>query len=1193
MLLSKLQILGFKSFPQKTELHFDRGITAIVGPNGCGKTNLLDSIRWVLGEQRTTLLRSSKMEDVIFNGTKDLKPLGMAEVTLVINNQQGVLPIDYNQVTVTRRLFRSGESEYLLNKTPCRLKDITELFLDTGVGIHAYSVIQQEMVEAILSDKAEERRFLFEEAAGITKYKLRKKEAERKLEHTENDLLRLGDILSEVEKQVNSLRRQKGKAERYKRLSEEIRDLEVRLARGEFRSLKAREKDLQEKVGAYTDRSERAAADLDREEAQTENLKLQLLETEKELVEIQKTVNQLSERNFQIEREMSVSRERRSNLERLIARNEEELVNLKSRRSSVEDERDRKKRQLDQLTSEIESKNQECQAEEEGLLSSDDQLQLIKARLQELSQQWQRVNDLLNRGGSEREGNRAHIEELTKRQNALTGETQALEDKISGLSQTLEELNAEHQENLKLRQASTEQTQAVKEKIEQCKKNLTQLAADETGLRSLLEGDKAGLHMLEQISEHYEGYGKGERWVLSARERLPGIIDTVANVITTRDEYVRGIESALGEAVQFIVCQDTESARNAIAHLKDEKAGRATFLPLDRANALEVKSHQTNLRSYPGVIGKASDLVQCDPRFTKVVEVLLGTVILVETLDEALSLSSGLEPGFDLVTLDGELVRAQTALSGGSAREISLLGRELEIQKLNDRIDRQNQELQRVLAERNQKQAEERSLQDELTRVSAENEQMSQRIQQSEIRLKTLEFERGSLETRKVELQALAQETAGAMQQLRRKSDEQSHELKELTEKKQSLTSAVDEQKEILRQAEAGHTETFKRSNQLRIELVSLQGKQEQVKSDLIRLSELIQEIESTQESKVGGSRDSRSEIERLAQIDAEKQGELTQAFGEIEGHKARLTAKTEEHAGLQAELDVKEKNLKASRQAKDRLLDELHQLKMEQVELFSKSKSIWDRISEEYQVNLEDAAQGEEPAAGEIEKSPEALSEAKEKLKALGAVNLLALEEYESSKQRLDFLQNQVKDLTEAKETLTSTITKINQTARDLFTETFEKTRLNFQKVFEELFEGGETELRLEESGDPLESPIRISARPYGKRLLSISQLSGGEKALTAIALLFAIYLVKPSPFCIFDEVDAPLDDANINRFLKLIKHFSSHTQFIVITHNKLTMEAADVLYGVTMEQPGVSKIVSVRFDKHELVTEASPDTA
>lgn len=1191
MFLTKLQILGFKSFPQKTELHFDPGMTAIVGPNGCGKTNLLDAIRWVLGEQRTSLLRSSKMEDVIFNGTKDLKPLGMSEVTLIIENNQGILPIDYNQVTVTRRLFRSGESEYLLNKNPCRLKDITELFLDTGVGIHAYSVIQPEMVEAILSDKAEERRFLFEEAAGITKYKLRKREAERKLEHTENDLLRLRDILSEVEKQVNSLRRQKGKAERYKRLTEEIRDLEIGLSRNEFGILKTKEKELEEKLKASADRSQQAATGLDREEAEVENLRLRLLETEKELASIQKTISQLSEGAFQIERDISINRERKSNLEKLIRRNQQESGNLRSRSSSVADEREQKKEQLKLLAEEIDSKTKECEAEEETLLGGDQKLQQLKDELQKLTQEWQEVNDSLNRRGSEKDNVNAQMEELGKQQNAFIEEIQELDREMDTLSQKLDRLISEDRTRRELRESKTEQAQVLTDDVQKNKKDLSGLAAEEARLGSVLEGDKATLHMLQQISEHYEGYGKGEKWVLSAKERFPGIIDTVANLITTRGDYLRAIESALGEAVGFIVCENTESARNIIQRLKEEKAGRATFLPMDRINALDTGSSGADFSVHPGVIGRASDLVQCDQDFTKVADILLGSVILVETLGEALNLSPHIGSGWDLVTLEGEVVKTQAALSGGSAREVSLLGRELEIQKLREKVQQQSQRLQQVMAERGEKLVLEESLQGNLSQVSAEIEQINQQIQQSEIEVKTLEFERGSLNKRKSELQGLVRKMTQSTEELSRKSQEQKRQLRELTERKEKLTLSMDERKRALEKTEAAHTETFKKANQLKIELVSLQGKDEQVKSDVARLSELIQEMEQIQADKTRESEESRSEIEKITRVTAEKEEELKQVFLKIEQDKANLASKTEEQVRWQEDLDLKEKNLKGSRQAKERVQDEMHQLKMQQVELSSQARSIRDRISEEYQVNLDEAAPTEELAAEDTDRYREKLRQTKERLKSVGAVNLLALEEYQSSKQRLDFLQNQVKDLTEAKETLASTIIKINNTARSLFSETFEKTRDNFQKVFEELFDGGETDLRLEESSDPLESPILISARPYGKRLLSISQLSGGEKALTAIALLFAIYLIKPSPFCILDEVDAPLDDANISRFLRLIKHFSSNTQFIVITHNKLTMEAADVLYGVTMEQPGVSKIVSVRFDKHELVTESSSD--
>lgn len=1184
--LSKLQILGFKSFPQKTELHFDQGITAIVGPNGCGKTNLLDGIRWVLGEQRTSLLRSSKMEEVIFSGTKDLKPLGMAEVTLVIENNQGILPIDYDQVTVTRRLFRSGESEYLLNKTPCRLKDITELFSDTGVGIHAYSVIQPEMVEAILSDKAEERRFLFEEAAGITKYKLRKKETERKLEHTENDLLRLGDILSEVEKQTNSLRRQKGKAERYKKLTEQIGDLEIKLSQNEFQILKSQEKELEEKLKISVDQSHKTSSDLDKEEAEVESLKLKLLEIEKESASLQRRVSELSERSFQIEREISVNRERKANLEKLIDKNNQELENLKVRSSSVISQKEEKAEKLSQLIVEISSKKKACETEEGVLLTNDDKLRQMKEKLEKLTSDWQELNDNLNRLRSEKENTKTQMEELKQRESIFTQEMQSIQGKTDDLSEKLKNLTSVDEERKKLLVNKIEKAKFLKERFEHNQSDLAQLGSEEGRIRSLLQGEKAKLEMLRQISEHYEGYGEGEKSVLSAKEKLPGIIDTVANFITTKVKYLKAIESALGSSLQFIVCQNEKSALDAIQYLKSEEKGRATLLPLDRINDIKIDSPRIDLKDYPEAMGWASDLVECEQNFKKIADLLLANVILVETLNEALRLSSRIEPGFHLVTLEGEIIRTEGSLSGGSPKKISLLGRELEIQRLEEQISQLAQRLDQVEIEKKEKETAGEKLQKTLSGISVETEEFNQQIQQSEIELKTLEFEKESLGKRHSELKTFTQEIAEKIDKLNQGVETQNQSIAEHQDQKENLSSLIEEEKQKLAKTEANHTVTFKKVNQLKIELVSLQGKEEQIKNEEIRLSELISEIKNAQAEKEKESEDSTEEIERITRTIIEKEKELKESFQKIEEEKANSNSFVEDQTRWQESLNSKEKNLKVSRGAKEKVLDQLHQLKMEKVELSAQARNIKDKIWEEYQTDLEKLEPSASLKTEDTESLKENLNTLKERLKSIGAVNLLALEEYQSAKKRLDFLQNQVTDLTEAKQTLTSTIVKINHTARMLFTQTLEQIKHNFQKVFEELFEGGETDLRLVESEDPLESPIQISARPFGKRLLNISQLSGGEKALTAIALLFAIYLVKPSPFCILDEVDAPLDDANITRFLKLIKHFSPNTQFILITHNKLTMEAADILYGVTMEQPGVSKIVSVRFEKHEVVT-------
>ena len=1185
MYLSKLQILGFKSFPQKTELVFDDNLTAIVGPNGCGKTNILDAIRWVLGEQRTSLLRSNKMEEVIFGGTKDLKPLGLAEVSMIIENNKGILPIDYDQVMVTRRLFRSGESEYLLNKAPCRLKDITELFLDTGMGTHAYSVIQPEMVEAILSDKAEERRFLFEEAAGITKYKLRKKEAERKLEYTEGDLLRLSDILSEVEKQTNSLRRQKGKAERFKRLSDEIKSLEIQISQNEFENLKAKEGELEKKLKEFVDEGQKVKSDLDKEEAEIEGLKLELLEKEKELSALQKKIVDSSEASFRIEREISVSQERRSHLEEFVSKTKNEKESLSQRMFSIKKEKEEKKEELKGLTAAIKAKEELCQKKEEELLANDEKLRRIKDEFEGLSRDLKERDEALNKNKNEHENIKTQIEELKERERIFAEEEGAILQKLGEISTELEDLASASEEKKEIWERKTEEKKLSEEKIKLNQIALDQLSSEEAKTESILSAEKAKLGMLKQISEHYEGYGKGQKAVLSEREKLGGIIDTVANLITTQKEYLKAIESALGESLQFVVCQDVSSALEAIRYLKENQKGGATFLPLEKIENINTVQEEIDLKDFEGTVGWASDLVYYKEKFKKIVDLFLGNVILVKTLNLCLEISQKIPPGFHLVSLDGEVISSKGCISGGSPKEISLLGRELEIQRIKDQISKLKEKCDQLQREKKIKEDENVVLKDRLSQISIEAEKLTSEFQQKELKLKTSEFEKASLEKRSKELKELKEQIAAKISELNQRQQSLSQSIKDFENQEEKLRSQSDEKKKKWEETESFHNHIFQKINQLKIELVSLQGKEEQLANDDLRLTELISEMETSFTTKEKEIKESLAEIEEINKSISERKEELKSAFEKMEEQKRSLNFLREDQAERQMKLNNKESDLKLFRGAKEKVQDEFHQLEMEKLELSSRAESIKDRIWEEYKVDFKELEPKDGSTIEELEKTKEKLDSLKEKVKSIGPVNLLALEEYQSSKQRLEFLKNQMKDLTEAKQTLGSTILKINQTARGLFQETFEKIKGNFQKVFEELFEGGEADLTLAEEEDPLESPVRISARPYGKRLLNISQLSGGEKALTAIALLFAIYLVKPSPFCILDEVDAPLDDANIVRFLRLINHFSSNTQFIIITHNKMTMEAANVLYGVTMEQPGVSKIVSVRFNKQEVV--------
>ncbi|MFQ6032549.1 MAG: chromosome segregation protein SMC, partial [Candidatus Zixiibacteriota bacterium] len=789
MYLSKLEILGFTSFPQKTELIFDDNLTAIVGPNGCGKTNILDAIRWVLGEQRTSLLRSNKMEEVIFNGTKDLKPLGMAEVSMIIENNKGILPIDYDQVRVTRRLFRSGESEYLLNKVPCRLKDITELFLDTGMGTHAYSVIQPEMVEAILSDRAEERRFLFEEAAGITKYKLRKKEAERKLEYTENDLLRLSDILSEVEKQTNSLRRQKARAERFKRLTDEIKNLEIQISQNEFENLRAKEKELEERLKEFVDKSQKVKSDLDKEEAEIERVKLEFLEKEKELSALQKKIGDSSEASFRIEKEISVSQERRSHLEEFIAKTKNEQESLSKRLLAIKKEKEEKKEELRKLALEIKAKEGLCQKEEEELLANDEKLRKMKGEFESLSRDLKEMDEALNKNKNEHENIKTQIGELRERESIFAEEEGAILQKLGKISSELEGLVSYYEEKKKIWESKIEEKKLLEENIEQNQNDLDQLSSEEAKTKFLLSAEEAKLGMLRQISEHYEGYGKGQKAVLSARNELTGIIDTVANLFTTRKEYLKAIESVLGESLQFLVCQDVSSALKAIRYLKENQKGGATFLPLDKIEKINWGQERIDLQDFEGTVGWASDLISYKEEFRKIADLLLGNAILVKTLNHCLELSQKIPAGFHLVSLDGDVISSKGSITGGSPKEISLLGRELEIQRIKDQIFKLKEKCGQLQREKKTKEYGNLKLKDQLSQISIEAERLTSDFQQREFKLKTSEFEKASLEKRSRELKELKQQITPKLSELSQKQKSLSQSIKDIEDQKERLRS--------------------------------------------------------------------------------------------------------------------------------------------------------------------------------------------------------------------------------------------------------------------------------------------------------------------------------------------------------------------------------------------------------------------
>ncbi len=1184
MYLSKLEILGFKSFPYKTELFFDEGITAVVGPNGCGKTNILDAIRWVLGEQRTSLLRGERMEEVIFNGTKELKPLGMAEVSLVIQNNLGILPTEYQEVYITRRLFRSGESEYLLNKKICRLKDIIDLFLDTGMGAHAYSVIQPEMVESILSNKTEDRRFLFEEASGISKYKHRKKEALRKLESTENDLLRLKDLVAEIEKQVNSLKRQVRKSERFKRLSQELKDLELRLSKNQYELLREREVGLEVRLSELGQERVTQQAKLAELELKNENLRLELTQVEKKFFSYKQELDNCLEEVHRLEKESVLLNERKLNLEQDKEKLIKEIGENLSRRDLMVQEIEGKEEKIKEVLEKISSKEKEHLKTEEGLKAIEVRLKEFKEKVASSDTQLSDAGEMVHQAELEEQNLKMQLDELERNSSLVSEEEENLLRDLEKIEKGKEVLqNSVLSCNNSLEDKAKEKV-ALQKKSEETRISLESLVEKRIEKEKEESSLKAKFELFRDMIQHYEGYQAGVKAVLGQKEVFPGLIAPVANLITTEKEYLTAIESALGESAQYILSEDFNSAQKGIEFLRKEKKGRATFIVLDRFKELKFIPEKMELDGI-GVKGWVRDFVKCEEGHRPVIDFLLGKVILVDTLPDGIELSSKLGPGYGVVTLDGQIIREGKVLEGGSEKELFLIGREEELQKLAERLSSLENELAGLNKKIELEEKGKTEIQSSLLDLDKKIEEEKVKYNELELDIARQEENRKGLVRRQQILKQKKEELNQAIVLLKEKEGVLSSG--ELQEKKKILEQEYMELAKELEKVERERDNVYSNLNELRIELVSLQGKEEQLRNEKERLKELLSDLKSSEESKQKELDALISGMEELGNKISEHQGLLEKKVEEKKEKENLEDSCKQELEQIQPQLLSFEEDLKAQRKKKDELQESWHKLEMEKLEVYTNRDNLKKKIWEEQEKNLEIIEDLRDEEKKEIESYPQKISELKEKLKLLGAVNLLASEEYQQQKERFDFLQKQMQDLVEAKGNLASTIDKINQTATELFLETFQKVKTNFQQVFGQLFEGGETELNLVEGMDPLESPIEISARPLGKKLININQLSGGEKALTALSLLFALYLVKPSPFCILDEVDAPLDDANLARFIKLIKNFSQKTQFIIITHNKMTMESADVLYGVTMEKLGVSKMVSVKLNPEEVVAE------
>ena len=1194
MHLTRLQALGFKSFAQKLDMPFQKGITCVVGPNGCGKSNVVDALRWALGEQRPRSLRSGSMGDVIFSGTRSRKPLGMAEVSLTLDNSQKVLPTEFSEVTLTRRLFRSGESDYLINKIPCRLKDIQNLLMDTGLGTQSSYVIEQGMVDEIISDNAEERRRCFEEAAGVTRYKIRRKSAWNRLISVRQDLQRMEDWLGEIQRQVSSLQRQERKARLYKALSDELRDLEIKLARFQYFELADKAVPLREEMAFLREDVEISETQMTTLEAKLEAMRAELADQDQVLAQANAEIAQHVALVHRKDREIGVAREEVRGIRAFLERAEQQQVSLKTRlanaqkgQKTAEQDRRTAAQQLDAAESKLEADTAHLEADTRNLDAQRAQVDAQKSQLMNLLRQSSEQGKRLERMQAEREG-------IAQRQGRLTKD--------------IERVAARRGEADEIARGSAQQIAAIEGQIAQRAEDRAQQIAgrdrciaerDEqvearNRLRARIEADRARVALLQKLREGFEGYSKGVRALAVDSPFSDRIQGVVADLVAVAPEYVTAIEAALGRALECLIVRDTHDANAAIEFLRQGDHGAAAFLPLER---IVQNGAPCDLPNGKGVVGWASDLLAPQRDDHGAATALLRHTLLVQDAPTALVYSDAMRAnGVEIVTLSGEVFAADGTVYGGAAAtsESGLIGRQQQIDELLSNIASARAEL---ATRETQVAHATKSLADHLAQ-----------IEQCDRALADLHNRRAGLQRDRQNAESEAKRQARAVTELDSETaqlTERETELARLIAQATGAQGALDAKRQALEEAvRRADADLREKENQrrvlqdgvaaVRVTIASLRERGESLGHEAARLSREQGAIARESER----LRDEADESKKRARTREEG---IRGATGELEvlhGQQTQLEQKRDAQARRQHEIVMatraNEEKLREKNRRTTHHRTRLSELEVAMARMKERGEGIIQRVKRDYEVDIAEQGRLSDPEFG-ADMAEKKAQELQERLRRMGSVNLAALEEYEVQKERFEFLTRQRDDLLEAEEIVKRTITRIDRTARQRFLNTFGRIRENFQNTFQEFFEGGEADLTMPPDEDPLEAPILITARPWGKRLQSINLLSGGERALTAIALLFAIYLVKPSPFCVLDEVDAPLDDANIARFVKVIQKFSAQSQFIVVTHNKGTMEFGETLHGVTMEEPGVSRLVSVRMarDSEDALAEVGALTA
>ncbi len=1180
MYFKALEAQGFKSFADKVRLEFQPGITAVVGPNGSGKSNISDAIRWVMGEMSAKTLRGSKMEDVIFSGTQTRKPVGFAEVTIVMDNSDHSMPLEFEEISVTRRVYRSGESEYFINKAPCRLKDIYELFMDTGLGRDGYSIVGQGKIDEIISVKSSDRRHIFDEAAGITKYRYKKEEAEKKLQQSEENIRRVHDILTEIESRLGPLKAQSEKAKQYLSLREMQKEREINVW---LHDIDKTDQSLQQvEKSASIVQAQQQESDHKNQaiEQQTEQIKQQLRELDADIDSCRAASYSAGNDKVRLEGEINVLRANIKNHQNTITRRHAEKEVQAQRLQSLE-------KTLEERTAELQTHKQAYAQCQSGLTALEQQLSVESNARRALEEQLAVVHGTLEEKKERQSSNLAQIAGNTELSGTLKERLQSLQaqknDAAQALSQgrqqvrSLESMLLQRQEALQQAESLHKQQELQRQKSYHAYTQLQRRREDAHNEYTTLNNKK---HILEELEKDYDGYSRSVKAVMTAHQRgslqQRQIFGPVSSLIETAPEYTVAIETALGGAMHHIIVQTPQDAKAAIAYLKQTGKGRVTFLPVSEMRPSPLQNIQ-QIKQADGYIGIAADLVHTQDAFYGVLQNLLGRTAVIDTIDHAIALAKSTGHRLRIVTLQGELLQPGGSMTGGSVNRTSgALSRSVQIKELAQQIELLSQQLLgfdkqlpplKEAAETAQRCAEEsqRTLFESKNQFSAsklELDHATAQMQQLEIACRNLESEWDAVSTRTGRIDQAADTLTQENDMLSKELDGLIAQQAALQQKSQEASSRCTKQQEYI------HTQKLKLNGLLHEMQLWEERKQDtETELSLVRSSMQSSETESEQLS---------AEIESFYQTIAAYEAQIQQLTDSQAKADATLEDLNKKRAEIDVQLDQMDGQVRAYHEEQLKLQAEAIRIQTQQEKLLSAKEDILAKLWDSYELTYSTA----QPLRQDVEDFAayrKQLLEIRQQMKQLGPINVEAIEEYQQIKERYAFMSQQIADLTEAKQRLETLIQEMMQTMTQMFEEHFAELRVTFQKTFRDLFGGGQAALRLTDPEDILGSGIEIDVQPPGKKLQSITLLSGGEKAFTAIALIFSILQTRPAYFCIFDEIEAALDDVNVFRFADYLKTFSKRTQFIVITHRKGTMEAADTLYGVTMQEKGVTSLLSI----------------